>query len=108
MKDKNGNEIKHGQTLRIRYKFGHGEREYVIDGLYRVYLNPFTGIFLKMTKLFEPKECFVTLAWESGRLCADSRNDRYDHLAVTDSRSNNGDLERHYSNDIEIVKEEEL
>ncbi len=108
MKDKNGKEIKNGCFLRVKYPYG--ESKQLQDGIYRVNLNEFSGIEMRIVKILQPETTFhTTLTWHRNELREDYVNQNYDRLAVMDTMGKNhmhGNtwIEQNYSNDIEIVE----
>ena len=105
MFDKNGNKITDGCLLRTKFKRYDGEQ---FDGVFKVRLDPFTGLECTLVELFEPSETFTTsLTWLRGDFCIDYKNhatnpNYYQYLAVDEKRIANGVINQYYSNDIEI------
>lgn len=105
MFDKNGNKITDDCLLRIKFKRYDDEQ---FDGVFKVRLDPFTGLECSLVEVFEPEFTFVTkLTWSRGDFNFDYMNrDKHpnygQYLVIEEKRTANGVINQHYSNDIEI------
>lgn len=105
MFDKNGKEITDGCLLRIKFKRYDDEQ---FDGVFKVRLDPFTGLECSLVEVFQPEFTFTTsLTWHRGDFCFDYKNHNtrqnyYQYLAIDEKRTANGVINQYYSNDIEI------
>lgn len=106
MKDITGKEIKHGDTLEVKFLYGADVQPFTSH--YKVYLNPFKGVELRIIDNKEENP-MTYLSWESGHLREDYANGNFDRLAVREKwfQKNTRDsfIETYYSNKIRIVSE---
>jgi len=116
LKDKNGKEICQDDLIRV--KCGIGDEKDVEagryhDGYYRVVIEPLDGLVLSFTKLVndDPLNQFpihTSLCTRYGTLDVDSRNQKYDQIAVMETWGENHIFknrwkQNHWSNDLEVI-----